>query len=201
MNGKSYSGTLCPLFLSLSPEVKRLRKKLFRDTLSVFAILYSYIEYLSCICYRQILWITGGRTAIPPACGDPSGVFCQRGKGAKQPNHRGTRTATTTKLFCIYKYSYNKCMNFDWDAAKAERNKAKHGVSFNIATRVFFDLGRIEMYDGRDDHGEDRWATIGYADPAVLFVVYTVRDEETIRIISARKAVPNEQKQYREANS
>ena len=68
-------------------------------------------------------------------------------------------------------------------------------------TRVFFDLGRIEMYDGRDDHGEDRWATIGYADPAVLFVVYTVRDEETIRIISARKAVPNEQKQYREANS
>ena len=89
MNGKSYSGTLCPLFLSLSPEVKRLRKKLFRDTLSVFAILYSYIEYLSCICYRQILWITGGRTAIPPACGDPSGVFCQRGKGAKQPNHRG----------------------------------------------------------------------------------------------------------------
>ena len=41
-------------------------------------------------------------------------------------------------------------MNFDWDAAKAERNKAKHGVSFNIATRVFFDLGRIEMYDGRD---------------------------------------------------
>lgn len=100
-----------------------------------------------------------------------------------------------------YKYSYNLLMNFDWDAAKANSNKAKHGVSFNAAARVFLDPSRIEMYDGRDDYNEDRWATIGYADPAVMFVVYTVRDEETIRIISARKAVPYEQKQYREANS
>lgn len=91
-------------------------------------------------------------------------------------------------------------MRFDWDTSKAEGNKAKHGVSFNVAARVFLDPGRIEMYDGRDDYGEDRWATIGYVDPAVLFVVYTVRNEETIRIISARKAVPHEQKQYREAN-
>ena len=92
-------------------------------------------------------------------------------------------------------------MNFNWDAAKAASNKAKHGVSFNVAAKVFLDPNRIEMYDRREDYDEDRWATIGYADPAVLFVVYTVRDEETIRIISARKAVPYEQKQYREANS
>jgi uncharacterized DUF497 family protein len=92
-------------------------------------------------------------------------------------------------------------MNFDWDAAKSDSNKAKHGVSFNAAARVFLDPSRIEMYDGRDNYNEDRWTTIGYTDPAVLFVVYTVRDEETIRIISARKAVPYEQKQYREANS
>ncbi|GBU15178.1 hypothetical protein AwPolaro_05560 [Polaromonas sp.] len=91
-------------------------------------------------------------------------------------------------------------MNFDWDAAKAQSNKAKHGVSFNAAVRVFLDTGRIEMYDGRENYAEERWATIGYADPAVLFVVYTVRNEETIRIISARKAVPHEQKKYREAN-
>jgi len=91
-------------------------------------------------------------------------------------------------------------MNFDWDVAKAASNKAKHGVSFNVAAKVFLDPNRIEMYDGREDYDEDRWATIGYVDPAVLFVVYTVRDEETIRIISARKAVPYEQKQYREAN-
>jgi hypothetical protein len=36
---------------------------------------------------------------------------------------------------------------------------------------------------------------------AVLYVVYTVRHEETIRLISARKANADERKQYREANS
>jgi len=65
----------------------------------------------------------------------------------------------------------------------------------------FYDAGRIETYDGRENYGEDRWATIGLAYSAVLYVVYTVRDEESIRLISARKANANERKQYREANS
>lgn len=91
-------------------------------------------------------------------------------------------------------------MNFEWDAAKAESNKAKHGVSFNLAARVLFDPHRVEMYDGREDYGEDRWATIGYADPALLYVVYTVRDGDAIRLISARKANEKERKQYRQAH-
>ena len=56
------------------------------------------------------------------------------------------------------------------------------------------------MYDGRDDYGEDRWATIGFAYSVVLYVVYTVRNEATIRLISARKANDNERNQYRKAN-
>jgi hypothetical protein len=44
-------------------------------------------------------------------------------------------------------------------------------------------------------------ATIGQVYASVLFVVYTVRHEDTIRIISARKALSHEQKQYREANA
>ena len=92
-------------------------------------------------------------------------------------------------------------MELDWDAAKAESNKAKHGVSFNIAARVFLDPDRIEVYDGRESYSEDRRATIGYVDPALLYVVYTVRDEDTIRLISARKANEHERKQYRQANS
>ena len=91
-------------------------------------------------------------------------------------------------------------MEFDWDAAKAERNKAKHGVSFSAAARVFFDTSRIEVYDGREDYSEDRWATIGDADPALLYVVYTMRGDDTIRVISARKANEHERKQYRQAN-
>ena len=53
----------------------------------------------------------------------------------------------------------------------------------------------------KSDGTEDRWATIGLVYTAVLYVVYTVRHEESIRIISARKALSHEQKQYREANA
>ncbi|AXI83016.1 BrnT family toxin [Xylella taiwanensis] len=92
-------------------------------------------------------------------------------------------------------------MKLEWDAAKAALNLQKHGVAFEDATRVFLDGGRIESYDGREAYGEDRWATIGQVYTAVLYVVYTVRHEDTIRIISARRALSHEQKQYREANA
>ena len=92
-------------------------------------------------------------------------------------------------------------MELEWDADKAARNLKKHGVSFEDAELVFYDSGRVEAYDGREDYGEDRWATIGLAYSAVLYVVYTVRHEETIRLLSARKANADERKQYREANS
>jgi uncharacterized DUF497 family protein len=91
-------------------------------------------------------------------------------------------------------------MELEWDADKAARNLNKHGVSFEDAELIFYDTGRIETHDGREEYGEDRWATIGLSYSSVLYVVYTVRHEETIRLISARKANANERKQYREAN-
>ncbi|MBU2788062.1 BrnT family toxin [Acidithiobacillus sp. VAN18-1] len=92
-------------------------------------------------------------------------------------------------------------MELEWNAEKAARNLKKHGVSFEDAELVFYDTGRIETYDGCGDYGEDRWATIGLAYSAVLYVVYTVRHEDTIRLISARKANAKEREQYCEANS
>ena len=92
-------------------------------------------------------------------------------------------------------------MELEWDVDKAARNLRKHGVSFEDAELVFYDSGRIETYDGREDYGEGRWAMIGLAYSAVLSVVYTVRHEDTIRLISARKANADERKQYREANA
>lgn len=90
-------------------------------------------------------------------------------------------------------------LQFEWNADKEAQNLRKHGVRFSVAARVMLDPYRIEIYDGREDYGEDRWATIGYVDPVLLYVVYTVRDEETIRLISARKANEQERKQYRQA--
>jgi len=91
-------------------------------------------------------------------------------------------------------------VEIEWDAGKAARNLTKHGVSFEDAALVFYDPGRIEACDGREDYGEDRWATIGCAHAAVLYVVYTVRHGQTIRLISARKANADERKPYRQAN-
>jgi uncharacterized DUF497 family protein len=99
-----------------------------------------------------------------------------------------------------YRYSYNDKMKLEWDADKEALNLRKHGVRFSVAARVLLDPCRIEVYDERWDYGEDRWATIGYADHALLYVVYTVRHEETIRLISARKANEQERKQYHQAH-
>jgi uncharacterized protein len=92
-------------------------------------------------------------------------------------------------------------MNFEWNAEKAEQNLKKHGVAFEDAARVFLDTDRIESYDSREDYQEDRWATIGQVYESVLYVVYTVRYEETIRIISARRAISNEKNKYHQTNA
>ncbi|MDR1276612.1 MAG: BrnT family toxin [Candidatus Accumulibacter sp.] len=64
-------------------------------------------------------------------------------------------------------------MEFEWDAEKEARNLQKRGLRFSIAARVLFDPYRIEIYDGREDYGEDRWATIGFAEASLLYVVYS----------------------------
>jgi uncharacterized DUF497 family protein len=85
-------------------------------------------------------------------------------------------------------------MEFEWDSGKAEANLRKHRVSFEEAARVFLDPQRIETVDDRENYGEDRWKTVGLVEPALLAVVFTVRgkDENLIRLISARKADAHE---------
>ena len=77
-----------------------------------------------------------------------------------------------------------------YQTRKAQANQSKHRVCFEDAALVFLDPDRIETFDGREAYGEDRWKTVGRVSLALLSVVYTVRDKgnETIRLISARKA-------------
>ena len=86
-------------------------------------------------------------------------------------------------------------LRFEWNDDKAVSNLTKHGVSFELAARVFLDLGRIDRYDGRDDYGEDRFLTVGLVGDVELTVAYTMRDD-TIRIISARRSERHEQNEY-----
>ena len=94
-------------------------------------------------------------------------------------------------------------MRFEWDEAKAIANRRKHRLSFELAARVFLDANRLEVFDDREDYGEDRWITIGLVDPVLLVVVYTLRGAkgEVVRLISARRANGQEKKAYRQART
>lgn len=82
----------------------------------------------------------------------------------------------------------------EWDPRKAAENFKKHGVDFADAATVLHDEQAITV---RDDEGnEERYVTIGMdALGNVLVVVYTWRGERP-RLISARKAKPQEREQY-----
>ena len=85
-------------------------------------------------------------------------------------------------------------MNFEWDKEKERKNQEKHGVSFSEAARVFLDRKRIDKTDENHSEFEERRNTIGMIGK-ILFVVYTER-KESVRIISARKATKEEQREY-----
>lgn len=91
-------------------------------------------------------------------------------------------------------------MEFSWDAAKARRNLAKHGIDFNAAREVFADPQLLIVDDCEDDHGEMRYQAIGYAvSHLLLVVVFVDRSSENlarVHIISARKAVAYEESAY-----
>ncbi len=88
-------------------------------------------------------------------------------------------------------------MKFEWDEKKNKANIKKHKIDFEKASRVFYDDDRLEIWDKKHSESEDRYITIGLIEEivSVVTVVYTPRNE-TIRIISARKATNNERKRY-----
>lgn len=86
-------------------------------------------------------------------------------------------------------------MNLEYDPAKARSNLSKHGISFEEAVTALFDENALAMED-IDSEEESRWLLIGMSNNArLLTVVYTLR-EESIRIISARKATRKEVNDY-----
>ena len=91
-------------------------------------------------------------------------------------------------------------VDFEWDEEKAADNYAKHKVTFATARLAFADLFAVEWFDDRFDYGEERFNMLGMAEGRLLSVAYTVR-ERRIRIISARRAKPNERRRYHEDNS
>jgi uncharacterized DUF497 family protein len=86
-------------------------------------------------------------------------------------------------------------MKFEWDEGKNQTNLIKHGFDFTDAYRIF-NLPMVVELDERENYREDRFVAIGLLDGRVVVIVYTEPDDQTIRIISLRKALSLEQKHY-----
>jgi len=87
-------------------------------------------------------------------------------------------------------------MKFEWNLNKSESNYKKHGVSFEEASTVFNDVLSVTFPDPRHSIGENRYVIIGISRFGTLLVVAHTDREDTIRIISARKATRVEKKFY-----
>jgi uncharacterized DUF497 family protein len=84
---------------------------------------------------------------------------------------------------------------FVWDGQKAVENRAKHGVEFETACEAFFD--DLSAFLDATVSEERRSAVIGLSQTAgLLYVVHVAREDEQIRIISAREATRQERRTY-----
>ena len=86
-------------------------------------------------------------------------------------------------------------ISFVWSQTKARENLRKQGVAFEQAAEAFFDPF-LRVVDASSD-GEARDAIIGMDERwNLLFVVHIAFEDESIRLISGRKATRNERRLY-----
>ena len=83
---------------------------------------------------------------------------------------------------------------FEWDENKDAVNFKKHGIRFRTAIKVFKDEHKLIRYD-EEHENEERYDILGYAG-RVLFVVCTFKENNVIRIVSARRASKEETRRY-----
>ena len=87
---------------------------------------------------------------------------------------------------------------FEWDDGKNTLNKRKHGISFEEGLTVFADEQALLLPDPDHSTEEDRFLLMGFSSSLRILVVCHCyrREEEIIRIISARKATKPERSDY-----
>ena len=87
---------------------------------------------------------------------------------------------------------------FEWNADKAAANLRNHGVSFDEASTVFGDPLAILVADPDHSHGEERYLVLGMSVNRRLLVVSHAERAPRTRLISARRAMRSERRQYEE---
>ena len=87
-------------------------------------------------------------------------------------------------------------MKFEWDEAKSKETKSDRDLDFKDAREIWNDVEAVEITARSET--EPRWAKIGFIKGAVHTAIFTVRNNK-IRIISLRRAHPNEEKIYEQS--
>lgn len=87
-------------------------------------------------------------------------------------------------------------MNIEFDPAKDEINRTKHGISLQAASGFDWDTA-LEREDDRFDYGEARFVAIGLIDTRLYVMVFTVgSNDDAVRVISLRPAEKHEARYY-----
>lgn len=86
-------------------------------------------------------------------------------------------------------------MRYTWDNDKNRRNIERHGIAFEDAKQIFNGL-TLEREDDRCDYGEIRIYAIGLVNGLEITVIYSDREDDERRIISAWRAEPHERRAY-----
>ena len=86
----------------------------------------------------------------------------------------------------------------EWDEAKNRANRKKHGVSFEEARTAFLDENARLSADPDHSDDESRFILLGLSIRLRLLVICHCyrQPDDVIRIISARRADPSEQREY-----
>ncbi len=102
------------------------------------------------------------------------------------------------EVFCGYEsfdFDYENAV-FVWDDEKEAKNFTKHGIRFATASKAFADVNKLIRFDEEHSNNrESRYDILGKVGK-VLFLVCAFRDENTVRIISARLADQEEKERY-----
>ena len=90
--------------------------------------------------------------------------------------------------------------NCEWDEEKDLINRKKHHISFETASKVFYDPLFLEIEDEGHSESEQRYQGFGNINGiAIIAVFYTERSTDgkiRHRLISARSLGPKEKEEY-----
>ena len=86
-------------------------------------------------------------------------------------------------------------MEFEFDPAKDEANRFKHGLPLSFGKRVFGDPRMTLIPTIRIGDEEERWKVVGLVEGKLYTAVHVWRGE-VVRFISVRRSNSSEERDY-----